>query len=133
MDYYNNLSGQPIDKNKNFQDMASNEDMLKMMEKLNLGQNNEDLFNQIPNQNLGMNQMRGGQMDQMKQWGDDVDLNQALNQISQSQNNQFGMGNMNLPDNLAGIINSNNEGQNRKQGNKNQVKKIIIYNKIQII
>ena len=120
MDYYNNLSGNQMDKNKNFQDFSSQEDVLKMMEKLNLGQNNDNLFNQ------GMNPMRGGQMNQMKQqWGNDEDdLNQALNQISQNQNNQFGIGNMNYQDNLGGLMGSNNDMQNKpKQGNRNQGKK----------
>ena len=45
MDYYNNLSLN--DKNqKNFSEYAQ-EDMLKMMEKLNLGQNNEQIFNPV--------------------------------------------------------------------------------------
>ena len=125
MDYYNNMNGPSMDKNKNFSDFNSQEDMMKMMENLNLGPNNEGIFNQISNPSLGMNQMNAGQLDQMKQWGeDDDDLNQALNQISQTQNNQFNIGNMNIPDNLGGIMNSNNEGgQNRKQGNKNQGKK----------
>ena len=131
MDYYNNISGQ--DKNqKNFSEidqMSGNqhEEMMKLMERLNLGQNNEGLFNPIPNNNMGMNQMMGGPMDQMKHLGGDEDdestfsLNNALNQLSQNQNNQFG--NMNLTDNLGNIMNQNNENQNKQKTNKNQNKK----------
>ena len=95
MDYYNNVPQSSLDKNqKNFLDFepigGSQEDMIKMMEKLNLGKGNEGLFNPISNNNLGLNQMRGGPMDQMKQWDDDdesaFNLNQALNQLSQNQN-----------------------------------------------
>ena len=108
------MSAPSVDKNKNFADFGSQEEMMKMMEKLNLGQN------------MDMNQMRGGQMDQMKQnWGDDEDdLNQALNQISQNQNNQFGIGNMGLQDNLGGFMGLNNDVQSKpNQGNRNQGRK----------
>ena len=97
MDYYNSIPAPSIDKNqKNFSDFdqmqGSQDDVMKMMEKMNL-QNNEGLFNPISNNNLGINQMRGGPMDQMKQWDDDdesaFNLNQAFNQLSQNQNNQF--------------------------------------------
>ena len=91
-----------------------------MMEKLNLGQNNEGLFNPVSNSGLNMNQMRGP-MDQMKQWGDEEDsstfsLNNALNQLSSNQSNsQFGgnLGNLTISDNLGNIMNTGNEGQNK--------------------
>ena len=125
MDYYNNIPAPSLDKNqKNFSDFdqmqGTQEDMIKMMEKLNIGPNNENLFNPISNNNnLGINQMRG---EQMKQWEEDdesaFNLNQALNQLSQNQNNQFGNMN-NLSDNLGNIM--NNETQNKmKSNNKNQ-------------
>ena len=129
MDYYNNIPAPSLDKNqKNFSDFdqmqGTQEDMIKMMEKLNIDPNNENLFNPISNNNLGANQMRGGQIDQMKQWEDDdesaFNLNQALNQLSQNQNNQFGNIN-NISDNLGNIM--NNEKQNKMKSNRNQNKK----------
>ena len=125
MDYYNTIPAPSLDKNqKNFSDFdqiqGAPEDMIKMMEKLNIDPNNENLFNPISNNNLGANQMRGGQIDQMKQWEDDdesaFNLNQALNQLSQNQNNQFGNIN-NISDNLGNIM--NNEKQNKMKSNRN--------------
>ena len=56
-----------VDLKKNFSDLDqmhySQDDMMKMMEKLNLGQNNEGFFNPLPNNNSGLNQLRGGQLD----------------------------------------------------------------------
>ena len=111
MDYYNNISDNPLEKNqKNFSDFDQNinsQDMLKMMEKLNLGQNNEPFFNAFSNNNLGMNQMKGGQIEDEDL--NKFNLNDALNQINQNQLNRFG--NMNLSENLGNIM--NNENQNK--------------------
>ena len=125
MDYYNNIPDPSLDKSqKNFSDLDqmhySQDDMMKMMEKLNLGQNNEGFFNPLPNNNSGLNQMRGGQLDDDE---NTLNLNQAFNQLSQNQNNQFGMNNMNLSDNLNNIMNQKNESQNKPKMNKNQNKK----------
>ena len=92
MDYYNNMSSQDKSQ-KNFSEVdqmtGNQEDMLKLMERLNLGQNNEGLFNPITNSSGP-----GDEDDESA-----FNLNNALNQINQNQNNQFG--NMNLPDNFG--------------------------------
>ena len=127
MDYYNNLSSNDKSQ-KNISEIDQyQEEMMKFMENLSLGQNKEGLFNPIPNNDLGMNQMRGP-IEQMKPQLEDEEfafnLNNAFNQLSANQNNnQFGgnksyLGNLNISENFGNLQNLANEGQNKKKSKK---------------